>query len=71
MPSLSGWEVARLVKLRFPDMPVVLVTGWGDQIDPVEARDRGADFLVPKPFQSAEVSAVVTRALARGTTGCA
>ncbi len=67
MPKLSGWEVARAVKLRRPGTPVVLVTGWGDQIDPAEARDRGVDFLVPKPFQSGEVTAVVARALAGRT----
>jgi GAF domain-containing protein/ActR/RegA family two-component response regulator len=66
MPKLSGWEVARLVKLRRPATPVVLVTGWGDQIDPLEAQAQGVEFLIPKPFQSEEVSAVVARALAAG-----
>jgi GAF domain-containing protein/ActR/RegA family two-component response regulator len=64
MPRLSGWEVARQVKQCRPQTPVVLVTGWGDQIDPVEARAHGADYLVPKPFQTDEVHAVVARALA-------
>ncbi|MBI2466311.1 MAG: GAF domain-containing protein, partial [Candidatus Rokubacteria bacterium] len=44
MPGMSGWEVARLVKLERPGTPVALVTGWSDQIDPAEALGRGVDF---------------------------
>ncbi|MBI2466878.1 MAG: hypothetical protein HYV62_03520, partial [Candidatus Rokubacteria bacterium] len=43
-----------------------LVTGWSDQIDPAEALGRGVDFLMAKPFETADVSVVVARALARG-----
>ncbi len=66
MPGMSGWEVARLVKLERPGTPVALVTGWSDQIDPAEALGRGVDFLMAKPFETADVSVVVARALARG-----
>lgn len=64
MPSVSGWEIARRVKAGRPGLPVVLVTGWGDQIDAADARARGVDYLVSKPFQRADVTAVVARALA-------
>jgi signal transduction histidine kinase/CheY-like chemotaxis protein len=64
MPVVSGWDVARRVKADHPATSVVLVTGWGDQIDPLEVGKRGVDFLVSKPFQRADVSAVVARALA-------
>jgi CheY-like chemotaxis protein len=29
MPGMSGWEVASAVKKRSPNIPVVLITGWG------------------------------------------
>ncbi|MBI4560523.1 MAG: hypothetical protein HY724_00655, partial [Candidatus Rokubacteria bacterium] len=57
------WEVARLVKERSPETPVALITGWGDQIDPEEARANGVEFLVTKPFRLADVTAVVSQAL--------
>jgi GAF domain-containing protein/CheY-like chemotaxis protein len=65
LPGLSGWEVTRLVKLRRPETPVVLITGWGDQIAPEEAQTRGADFLLAKPFELDGVRAVVAEALAK------
>ncbi|NIM02386.1 MAG: response regulator, partial [Acidobacteria bacterium] len=32
MPDMSGWEVASHLRERDPDIPVVLVTGWGTTI---------------------------------------
>jgi len=67
MPGLSGWEVVRLVRLRDPAPAVALITGWGDQLDPDEAREKGADYIVAKPFRLDDVTAVVARALARAS----
>ncbi|MBI4245725.1 MAG: response regulator, partial [Candidatus Rokubacteria bacterium] len=64
MPGISGWEVARLVKLWRPGTPVAMVTGWGDRIDPTEAVTRGVDFVVAKPFKRDHVREVVGLALA-------
>ena len=65
MPEVSGWEVARRVKARRGGTAVALVTGWGDQIDPAEARAQGVDYLVAKPCRIGDVTAVVAEALSR------
>jgi CheY-like chemotaxis protein len=28
---MTGWEVDRTVRARFPHLPIILLTGWGDQ----------------------------------------
>lgn len=66
MPGISGWQVASLVKLRSPELPVAVVTGWGDRIDAEEARGKGVDFIVTKPFTPEDIKVVVAQALARG-----
>ncbi len=65
MPGLSGWEVVRVVRQKSPATQVSLITGWGDQIDRDEVRQKGAEFLVAKPFNLDEILAVVDEALAR------
>ncbi len=62
MRGLSGWEVVEGVKERSPGTPVILVTGWGDRIDAQEARARGVDFVVSKPFKLEDVRTVLARA---------
>lgn len=69
MPGLTGWQVASAVKSRNPETPVALVTGWGDRIDPDEARVKGVDFLLAKPVKLEDIAALVARALTRGKLG--
>ena len=64
MPGMSGWEVAEACHARFPDVPVGLITGWGDHLDPAQLARHGVRFVVAKPFQAAEVLHRVGDALA-------
>jgi CheY-like chemotaxis protein len=64
MPGLSGWEVAKSLRAAQPDVPIALVTGWGDQIDLADARGRGIDYLVAKPFNVEDMTRLVAKVLA-------
>jgi signal transduction histidine kinase len=64
MPGLSGWEVAEGLRAAQPNVPIALVTGWGDQVDSEEARARGIDYLVAKPFDVDEITRLVAGVLA-------
>lgn len=50
MPEANGWEVARAYRQRFPDLPVVYVTGYAEQVQPVT---RG--IILTKPYKMAQV----------------
>ncbi len=69
MPGMSGWDVARKAQAVRPDLPVVLVTGWGEEIDPAEARRRGVAAVVGKPFQAQHILRIVSRLLQADRTG--
>jgi CheY-like chemotaxis protein len=71
MPGLSGWEVATGLRATQPSVPIALVTGWGDQIDFGEARARGIDYLMAKPFNVDDMTRLVAGVLAHepGDTG--
>jgi len=62
MPEVNGWDLAAGVKARRPATPVVLVTGWGFQLEGGAAQAHGVDFVVPKPFSLEEVERVLRRA---------
>jgi len=64
LPDQSGWEVARQVKAASPKTPVILITGWGVSAEVTEARRRGVDYILPKPFEFEELSDLITKALA-------
>ncbi|MBI3084897.1 MAG: GAF domain-containing protein, partial [candidate division NC10 bacterium] len=59
MPEVSGWDIARAIKSRLPGLPVVLMTGWGDQVVK-EASERGlVDRVLGKPFPLEEILRVI------------
>jgi PAS domain S-box-containing protein len=52
MPGMSGVELARLIGEAHPDVPVLLATGYSDEIV-----KRGSEFVVlAKPFGAADLS---------------
>jgi signal transduction histidine kinase/CheY-like chemotaxis protein len=63
MPKCSGLEVTRGVKKLSPATPVVLITGWGDLLDPISVQAAGVDLMVVKPFQVERVLNVIADAL--------
>jgi nitrogen-specific signal transduction histidine kinase len=48
MPGMNGDQLAIAIKEIKPDMPVMLLTGFGDMID--ETNSPGVDIVVGKPF---------------------
>jgi len=59
MPGLSGWDVARLVKLKAPATAVAMITGWSDRIDPEYARTNGVEHVIAKPFRRDDLRRVM------------
>jgi GAF domain-containing protein/ActR/RegA family two-component response regulator len=61
MPDMTGWEVARAVKAEQPHTPVLLLTGWGEMVEPPPGVL--VDGIVTKPFDVTRLAAAVEQAL--------
>lgn len=55
MPVMDGITATRLLKQDFPDLPVIVFTGYGDERVEAEAREAGAAAFLDK---TAPLSAV-------------
>jgi DNA-binding response OmpR family regulator len=55
MPEMNGWEVAKWIKSRTPQIPVALITGWGTNLDEEKIKTSGVDWIIGKPFQVNEI----------------
>ncbi|MGS2724130.1 sigma-54-dependent transcriptional regulator [Porticoccus sp. GXU_MW_L64] len=61
MAAMDGHTLLRQVKIRWPELPVVLMTAYGSIERAVEAmRDGAADYLV-KPFEAEVLVEMVSR----------
>jgi two-component system, OmpR family, KDP operon response regulator KdpE len=56
LPDLDGLEVCRRIR-EFSDIPIVVLSAYGDEHRKVEALDGGADDFITKPFGMAELEA--------------
>jgi two-component system, OmpR family, KDP operon response regulator KdpE len=65
LPDVDGLEVCRRIR-AFSEVPIVVLSAYGDERRKVEALDNGADDFVTKPFGMAELEARLRVALRHG-----
>ncbi len=63
MPDMNGWDLLGQIKQRDPRVPTILITGWGRQFTEEEARARGVDFVIEKPFDQDDLREVLADAM--------
>ena len=61
MPEMDGWETARAIRKRRPDLPVVLVTGYGATTQPPSGELDLVAGIIGKPFDFDQVTATIAR----------
>lgn len=65
MPKISGTEVCKEIR-RESDVPIIMLTAKGDEIDKILGLELGADDYIVKPFSPREVIARIKAVLRRG-----
>ena len=66
LPKMDGFEVCQAIR-EFSDMPIVMLTAKGDDMDKILGLDYGADDYITKPFKLNEllsrIKAILRRSL--------
>ena len=65
MPRMSGWDVCRALRNKGIEVPVIMLTARGEEIDRVRGLELGADDYITKPFSLRELLARVRAVLRR------
>lgn len=66
LPKMDGFEVCQAIR-EFSDMPIVMLTAKGDDMDKILGLEYGADDYITKPFNILEVKARI-KAIIRRTS---
>lgn len=67
LPKMDGFEVCQRIR-EFSNMPIVMLTAKGDDMDKILGLEYGADDYITKPFNILEVKARI-KAIMRRTNG--
>ncbi|MFH1468888.1 MAG: sigma-54 dependent transcriptional regulator [Pseudomonadota bacterium] len=63
MPGMGGVELLGLIRRRWPEAAVVIMTGYGNVDDAVAAMKAGAADYIIKPISKSELLVILERAL--------
>ncbi len=64
LPGMNGFEVLRRLR-RDSDVPIIMLTARGEEIDRIVGLEIGADDYLPKPFNVRELLARINAILRR------
>jgi len=59
MPGMSGWELFKYIKQRKPEIPVVIITGWGAQLEAENLKENKVESILTKPFNLDQVKQMI------------
>jgi CheY-like chemotaxis protein len=62
LPDIDGWEVARRTRNINPDLPVIVITGWGVKTKQVKDNRDLADYVLAKPFRMEQLEELIKKA---------
>lgn len=65
LPGINGFEICRKLKVEKPQLPVIMLTARGTEMDKVAGLDIGADDYITKPFSLPELLARIRAAFRR------
>ena len=63
MPGMNGLQLLAEVRERYPDLPVLLLTGWGNTLLQTNAVPRPPDAIMSKPINRHDLLLTVNRLL--------
>ena len=66
LPKLTGLEVCQLIR-EFSDVPIIMLTAKGEDMDKILGLEYGADDYITKPFNILEVKARIKAILRRNS----
>lgn len=66
LPKLTGFEVCQQIR-EFSNMPIIMLTAKGDDMDKILGLEYGADDYITKPFNILEVKARIKAIMRRSS----
>ncbi len=63
MPNLTGMQLAELVRLRYPDLPIIMITGYSEELTEDIKEKFGIQAILMKPVVANKLATTVRQIL--------
>ncbi len=61
LPGLSGYELTKLVKEKYPNIPIIIQTAYAFQSDIEKAENAGCDAYLSKPINKNKLIELINK----------
>ncbi len=61
LPDIDGIKLLKVIKLNYPELPVIIITGHGDTAIEEEVKAQNADGYLEKPFTMEELTELLAQ----------
>lgn len=65
MPVMNGWDATTAIKRELPDLPVIALTAYSEEIFKERSFAAGMDYFLAKPYNQAEIERTIKKSLER------
>lgn len=65
LPDMDGFEICARLRERHPDLPIIILSARGQDMDKIMGLEIGADDYIVKPFNPLELAARIRSVLRR------
>ena len=63
MPGMTGLELAKELRVIRPELPIILCTGFTNQVDAESSKQAGIHAFVMKPLTKKEIAKTIREVL--------
>ena len=63
MPNMNGFEVLKVIKEKYTDTKVIMLTGFADLKNAIESKKLGAEDFVSKPYDLVDLLTTIDRVM--------
>ena len=63
LPGISGWEVIESVRKKNIQVPIIIISGWGSQIEYVRGKELKVNHILSKPIDLFSLTSIINKCL--------
>lgn len=65
LPDINGLKILQFLKEKYPELPVIMITGYGDEATEEEVKSRKGDYYLEKPIETEKLDQYLKNLLNR------
>ncbi len=63
LPGISGWDVIESIRKKNYQVPIIIISGWGKQIEFERGKELNVSHILSKPIDILDLSTLINECL--------